>query len=566
MIELYNTFLLCPTALLALEKQNIFAYHERVIGVLSVRQRDDTGPLEVLVLYSGNVLHSSARAMNLLTNVLARMLHTAAHEAGSPLQVTTINHPMPMQYNQMHDSNADSMSTEWFKILMPTALFYYMLFYVHMPFAETNTEFKQLQIISPCVYWLAFYAFDLLLHVLVCAAMLCGQIILDRAQALSHAEHTELFSFYVMYGVVYLPLVYVASQLFCSISSVYSFLTYMFVAPAVPVAIFTLTLDTLHKYDGWISLLMILPDYAIRHAINVFLIVHPPGAGAALAAAEAEGNGEGPVRPALDDALRLEKFYVYTSVVGFVLLAFLVTVLDDIYRRDLLRRLCRAYRPILRALRCCRRSGAGGDNTDGQAVANGEEPILRTMHTAAVEKERDQTDAVVKEAKVSDYAIVVTQLRKLYDGFPAVCGLDFAVKRGECFGLLGMNGAGKTTTFKMMTRDLPITNGDIYFKGLSSRKQASRYRMQFGYCPQVDALNGWMTAYETLKYMAIARGVCWRDLDADIRRLLRNMDLEAYADIVVSKYSGGTKRKLNTAMAMVSVCFFRWISNMGSVI
>lgn len=85
-----------------------------------------------------------------------------------------------------------------------------------------------------------------------------------------------------------------------------------------------------------------------------------------------------------------------------------------------------------------------------------------------VKEEHKLTDLVVKENQIEDYPIVVSNLRKCYGNVSAVNGINFTVKKGECFGLLGMNGAGKTTTFKMMTRDITMSNGEIYFNGIGS--------------------------------------------------------------------------------------------------
>lgn len=74
----------------------------------------------------------------------------------------------------------------------------------------------------------------------------------------------------------------------------------------------------------------------------------------------------------------------------------------------------------------------------------------------------------------------------------------------------------------------------------------------FGYCPQVDALNNYMTAYEILKYMAWIRGVPGHKLHREVEKWLRKVDLIKYSNTKIKYYSGGTKRKLNTAIAMVS--------------
>lgn len=74
----------------------------------------------------------------------------------------------------------------------------------------------------------------------------------------------------------------------------------------------------------------------------------------------------------------------------------------------------------------------------------------------------------------------------------------------------------------------------------------------FGYCPQVDALCEYMTARELLKYMLMINGCSRFDLDAQVKNWLRKVDIEKYCDRRISSFSGGTKRKLNTAMAMIA--------------
>lgn len=101
-----------------------------------------------------------------------------------------------------------------------------------------------------------------------------------------------------------------------------------------------------------------------------------------------------------------------------------------------------------------------------------------------VKEEHKLTDLVVKENQIEDYPIVVSNLQKSYGNVSAVNGINFTVKKGECFGLLGMNGAGKTTTFKMMTRDITMSNGEIYFNGIGCNKTNN----QVGSIDQINLL------------------------------------------------------------------------------
>lgn len=115
-----------------------------------------------------------------------------------------------------------------------------------------------------------------------------------------------------------------------------------------------------------------------------------------------------------------------------------------------------------------------------------------------------------------------------------------------------MNGAGKTTTFNMMTGQHTITSGNIYLHAVSIKKKPDEYKKMFGYCPQNDALLLFMTAYELLKYMALIHGSNRSTLDEDLVALLVRTDLKKYANVRSQYYSGGTKRKLNMAVALQS--------------
>lgn len=115
-----------------------------------------------------------------------------------------------------------------------------------------------------------------------------------------------------------------------------------------------------------------------------------------------------------------------------------------------------------------------------------------------------------------------------------------------------MNGAGKTTTFEMMTLNRPKTSGQVFINGINSENDRFLYRYMFGYCPQQDALCEYMTSRELLKYMLMINGCNRYDLDAQVEKWLRKVDIEKYRDRKISSYSGGTKRKLNAAMAMIA--------------
>nr|KAG5700800.1 hypothetical protein BaRGS_035003 [Batillaria attramentaria] len=133
----------------------------------------------------------------------------------------------------------------------------------------------------------------------------------------------------------------------------------------------------------------------------------------------------------------------------------------------------------------------------------------------------------------------------------AVDHLCVGVPAGQCFGLLGVNGAGKTTTFKMLTGDVPVTSGDAFVNGHSIQSDIVKVRQFMGYCPQFDALDPLLTGRETLQFYARIRGIPWRDVKSVADWAIERLGLTMYADKISSSYSGGNKRKLSTAIALI---------------
>lgn len=153
-----------------------------------------------------------------------------------------------------------------------------------------------------------------------------------------------------------------------------------------------------------------------------------------------------------------------------------------------------------------------------------------------------------------DTPLVIKELCKVYEQqvpLFAVDKISLAVQKGECFGLLGFNGAGKTTTFKMLTGEETLTSGDAFVGGYSIRSDIGKVRQRIGYCPQFDALLDHMTGRETLVMYARLRGIPERHISAYVENTLRGLLLEPHANKLVRTYSGGNKRKLSTAIALL---------------
>uniref|UniRef100_UPI00398EE067 phospholipid-transporting ATPase ABCA3 isoform X2 n=1 Tax=Pristiophorus japonicus TaxID=55135 RepID=UPI00398EE067 len=153
-----------------------------------------------------------------------------------------------------------------------------------------------------------------------------------------------------------------------------------------------------------------------------------------------------------------------------------------------------------------------------------------------------------------DNPLVIKNLSKIYYDKKATIAVNkicLCVNKGECFGLLGFNGAGKSTLFKMLTGDEKVSSGDAYIDGYSIVKERRKVQQKIGYCPQFDALLDHMTGRETLFMYARLRGIPEGRINQCVQDVMRSLLLEPYAQKVVRTYSGGNKRKLSTAVAMI---------------
>jgi ABC-2 type transport system ATP-binding protein len=147
-----------------------------------------------------------------------------------------------------------------------------------------------------------------------------------------------------------------------------------------------------------------------------------------------------------------------------------------------------------------------------------------------------------------DYIIIAQNITKDFDGFKAVDGLSLQVKKGEVFGFLGPNGAGKTTFINTMVGLLKPTSGKILINGADVQEIDKEL---IGICPQELVLWDHLTCKESLKLMGDMYEVPKKLLKSRVDKLLKDLLLTDKADTVVTKLSGGMKRRLNLALALV---------------
>lgn len=192
-------------------------------------------------------------------------------------------------------------------------------------------------------------------------------------------------------------------------------------------------------------------------------------------------------------------------------------------------RLCAAVRPPPRA---------GADDSDA------------FVYSTDVLAER-RLVANMAEAELVQQPLVVRNVCVQYGAQRAVHQLSVCVRAGDCLGLMGANGSGRSSTFAVLTGAQRVSGGDAWVLGASVRTQLQDVYRHIGYCPQSDGLLDELTGRQTLRMFCALRGV----RRADVRRLTNGLATELgmkrHWDKRVATYSGGFKRKLSTAVALI---------------
>ena len=149
-------------------------------------------------------------------------------------------------------------------------------------------------------------------------------------------------------------------------------------------------------------------------------------------------------------------------------------------------------------------------------------------------------------------AIKVSNLTKQFKNVLAVNNISFNVKEGEIFGVLGLNGAGKTTTIKMMSGLIRPTSGDIKIFDYDIYKDINKIKSIIGVSPQESAIANNLTVKENIELMASLYFKDKAKITNNTERVINNLGLESYINRRAKTLSGGYKRRLSIAMALVT--------------
>lgn len=147
--------------------------------------------------------------------------------------------------------------------------------------------------------------------------------------------------------------------------------------------------------------------------------------------------------------------------------------------------------------------------------------------------------------------IVIENLTKKFEDVTAVDGLSLEIEKGELFGLLGPNGAGKTTTINILCGLLEETSGSVSVGGYDVQKEPAKVKELIGVCPQESAVYAYLTGRENVELFGNLHAMPKEKLKKNTDELFERLGFLKDAERRVGKYSGGMKRRINLAMALV---------------
>ncbi len=153
---------------------------------------------------------------------------------------------------------------------------------------------------------------------------------------------------------------------------------------------------------------------------------------------------------------------------------------------------------------------------------------------------------------MNESAITITNLTKKFEDKTALDNLTLEVQKGELFGLLGPNGAGKTTIINILCGLIKPTSGTAKIHGYDTQKDAQKVKEIIGVCIQETAIYPYLTGKENLELFGKLYGMKAKAIKERSTMLLTKMGLTEDAKRLTAKYSGGMKRRLSLALALIN--------------
>ncbi|XP_013970037.2 ATP-binding cassette sub-family A member 3-like isoform X1 [Canis lupus familiaris] len=501
-----------------------------------------TNKIILTALFNNQAYHSPSLALAILDNILFMTV------AGSNASITIFNKPQPYskpkkQSGTLSDGLQVALNLHFGMTLLISG-------FCLLTVTEQVTKAKHIQFLSGVyipVYWLSALLWDFILFFITCCLLLGAFKFCQLDIYITDYHFLDTMLIFMLYGWSAIPLMYLLSFLFTKSTSAYIKLVLFNYLSGIFSTLIDATLqfgkEVQHRIsratrDFILNSLLFFPNYNLAKCINDYFTFYqikkwcsgnkPP----VYLNCSTENIAKNVY--SLEEKM-IGKYMIIMSIIGFIYLLFLFFLDTTLWKlRTFFNQY--VYFGIYKTFKKRKVSKELSGESDDEDVQNERQRIL-----GQPQKELDST-------------VLIKELTKIYFKYPvvlAVKNISVTIQRGECFGLLGFNGAGKTTTFKILTGEETVTTGDVFIEHFSITKSLQKVKSRVGYCPQSDALLEYMTGREIMIMYARSWGVSEPQIQLYVNRWLSSMQLEPHADKLIGTYSGGTKRRLSTAIALM---------------
>nr|XP_058142182.1 phospholipid-transporting ATPase ABCA3-like [Dasypus novemcinctus] len=488
--------------------------------------------------FNNEAYHSPSLALAILDNIIFKTL------SGPDSSITVSNKPQPQRTTITRQNTRQLVGVQ-----VAVTLFFGMSILVSsfclLTVSERITKAKHLQFVSGVYatnFWVSALLWDFAVFFIACCLLMVVFVLCNLNVMIENYHFLDTMIIFMLFGWSVIPFMYLLSFLFSSSTSAYIKLILLNFCSGFFCIIIDMVLSEINdKSPTQIFVLnsfLLIPIYNLGMSVSKYYDVQElrklcSTLGGNFALQECTKANELNIFGFDKDAIG--KFLIAMAVTGFVyflFIFFLETVswrLKTFVHRNI-------FFPIYKKFN---------------------QEIVSTSLSGKSEDEdveRERKRVLERHHELLNVIVILQELIKIYFTFPlvlAVRNITLAIKKGECFGLLGLNGAGKTTTFEILTGDETATSGDVFIDGYSSTKHIRKIRSKIGYCPQFDALLEHMTAREIMVMYARLWGIPEAKISSSVNYLLSSLNLQGKADKPVYTYSGGVKRRLSTAVALI---------------
>ncbi|XP_066480655.1 retinal-specific phospholipid-transporting ATPase ABCA4 [Tiliqua scincoides] len=472
----------------------------------------------IKVWFNNKGWHAMVSFLNIANNAILR---ANLHKTKDPEEygITAINHPLNLTKEQLSEITVLTTSVDAVvSICVIFAMSFIPASFVLYLIQERVTKAKHLQFVSgvtPSVYWCTNFLWDIMNYTVSAGLVVAIFIGFKKKAYTSPSNLPALITLLLLYGWAIIPMMYPASGIFSIPSTAYVALSCINLFIGINSSAITFILElfennpSLLKFNQTLkNILLVFPHFCLGRGLIDLAMKQ------AVTDVYARFGEEYVLNPFHWDFAGKNMVALAVEGIAYFLLNLLIQ--DNFISTRWLSQ-------------------------------NALVPVTDDDEDVAEERQR-----IMNGGSKTDI-LKLQELTKIYADrrIPAVDQLCVGVRPGECFGLLGVNGAGKTTMFKMLTGDTEVTSGDAIVAGHSILKHISNVHQNMGYCPQFDAIDDLLTGREHLHLYAHLRGVPAAEVKRVAEWGIQKLGLSMYADQLAGTYSGGNKRKLSTAIALI---------------